>query len=252
MASSVTMVALVALVGAGASALAATGTTDVETAAEEKVPTIVWTADMNCDGCHTKEAESGENEACLLAKHTAFFAHVGADELDTADNAGELAEEPAGPTADSSFEEGAVSSESANEANEAAADAAVETTDTSGISCVSCHADEEALAEVHASMKNPDNAPRRLRKTSVVDAACTACHDTQVLAEATAASEALVDGKGSAFNPHDIPQVEAHEDQLTCLSCHKVHSEADLGQMAVKACSKCHHAGIFECYTCHE
>lgn len=121
--------------------------------------------------------------------------------------------------------------------------------------CVSCHTDEAALAPVHESADASGKMPKKLKNSEVSDEACLVCHGSyEELAARTAKSETLlVDSQGTAVNPHEAPGLNAdHEKGLSCVSCHVVHEDADSLQTAEKACSNCHHRGVYECGTCHE
>lgn len=118
-----------------------------------------------------------------------------------------------------------------------------------GVSCVDCHTDAAKLDDVHAKADGK-KAPSRLRATKVTDEACLACHiDRAALAEALP-DAAIVDGKGTAANPHALPDFSDHQ-KITCVQCHEVHGQTDLAQDAKSTCLTCHHADVFECGTCH-
>ncbi len=55
---------------------------------------------------------------------------------------------------------------------------------------------------------------------------------------------------GTVVNPHALPEVEDHAD-ITCGSCHQMHSDKPIDRTARATCNSCHHAGVFECGTCH-
>lgn len=119
-----------------------------------------------------------------------------------------------------------------------------------GVTCVTCHSDEAAMQKAHKSMGSGKEA-KRLKRSRVGNEVCLSCHDQADLAERTAGSQALVDKQGTAVNPHDLPANEDHEGVL-CVSCHKAHDqETSVAENAQAACTSCHHAGVFECGTCH-
>lgn len=119
-----------------------------------------------------------------------------------------------------------------------------------GLTCTSCHEDTEGLAAGHKRLNSGKQATR-LRKSSVENKVCLACHDEDILAKATEKDGQLTDKKGTAVNPHGLPAVEDHEGIL-CVDCHHVHEVAStVEEAASAACSSCHHAGVFECGTCH-
>lgn len=119
------------------------------------------------------------------------------------------------------------------------------------LECSGCH-NVDDLALVHDGVTEKDKAPSALKKTKFdVEASCTTCHQTDKLAEATKDCDWLTDSNGTTVNPHDVPAVEDHVRELTCVSCHKVHSTTGIQKSAGRACSSCHHAGVYECNTCH-
>lgn len=132
------------------------------------------------------------------------------------------------------------------------ADAACEVSQShGGLTCVSCHTDTSALESVHAEVDAADyKAPKKLSDTEVASEACEACHDAADLAQKTAALELLTDKNGKTVNPHDMPETEQHE-SITCSSCHDMHSESEPSTDAPAVCASCHHANVYECYTCH-
>lgn len=119
-----------------------------------------------------------------------------------------------------------------------------------GLTCVSCHEDSDKLADAHKKLDSGKEATR-LKKTSVSQELCLGCHNADDLAKATADSTTLTDDNGTVINPHDIPEGSEHG-TLVCTDCHKVHEqEKTLDQTAKTTCTSCHHAGVFECGTCH-
>lgn len=119
-----------------------------------------------------------------------------------------------------------------------------------GLTCASCHEDNGKLANAHKNMNSGKKATR-LKKTTVSQELCLGCHNIEDLAQATADSTVLTDDNGTVINPHNIPEGSEHG-TLTCTDCHKVHEqEKTLAQTAKTACTSCHHAGVFECNTCH-
>ena len=121
-----------------------------------------------------------------------------------------------------------------------------------GFACTVCHTDTPELAAGHKKLNSGKNATR-LKKSSVSEKMCLACHKADALAEATADSVVLTDTHGTIVNPHDLPANDSH-DALTCFSCHTVHpgEEDEINQNAFATCVSCHHEKVFECGTCHE
>ena len=156
--------------------------------------------------------------------------------------------------------------------------------------CTTCHTDVEGMTTGHAKVKADDTAgPKRLKKSEVGSDGCLTCHqvtDGVVPADAWAAEEAgekpaeaqeeeasqessselaipaysstatadidyLVDSKGTMVNPHDLPVNKSHA-TLSCASCHTMHDDTTIEETAVKACIKCHHDNVYECFTCHD
>ena len=117
--------------------------------------------------------------------------------------------------------------------------------------CLTCHANEAALQDAHEGA-NPKAAARAgLKATSVPEETCLACHDKVEIAQTTSASTVLTDVNGLVINPHELPESADHE-ALDCNSCHQMHvSDADLSKKSQRACGNCHHADVYECYTCH-
>lgn len=154
-----------------------------------------WNMDIDCAGCHVKEADLASDEKC-----TQGVAHENVD-----------------------------------------------------LTCITCHTDEEVLTEVHADVTADDKMPKKATVETVDPETCEGCHGTmEEMAEKTADSTALKDDKGTVVNPHEIPEVERHEENpATCTDCHNNHS-TNLSKDAMKYCAQCHHRGRFECGTCHE
>ncbi|MEG2477158.1 hypothetical protein [Gordonibacter sp.] len=117
--------------------------------------------------------------------------------------------------------------------------------------CVSCHIDEAALTASH-DKATPEKAVRAvLRDTSVDEASCESCHLRSEIAAATAGLAVLTDKNGLVSNPHALPESDDHA-SLSCSSCHQMHvSKANLDKKAQRVCASCHHAEVYECYTCH-
>ena len=150
-----------------------------------------------------------------------------------------------------------------NENGAASADDAKETPITVAWSadseCGTCHATEQAsyddaacVASTHEGKTASDTMPKKLKKTEVPDDACLSCHygAREELVAATV-DVAVVDSKGTAVNPHDVTPSEQH-DTIRCADCHGMHDAEKLADKADAECASCHHADVFECYTCHD
>ena len=117
------------------------------------------------------------------------------------------------------------------------------------MACTDCHMNEILITR-HEKVTAESRMPKILKRAKIDDAVCVSCHDSEDLREATADFEGLVDENDTVVNPHDIPQVEDHAD-ITCTTCHKMHSVDAPEEKAISSCTSCHHAGVFECGTCH-
>lgn len=117
------------------------------------------------------------------------------------------------------------------------------------LECVTCHADA-SLADVHADVSADDRMPSSLRSSVVDTANCESCHNPETLVEATVDSTILTDDNNTVVNPHDLPGVAEHA-EVTCISCHKMHSKTGIEKSASRACQSCHHTNVYECGTCH-
>ena len=120
------------------------------------------------------------------------------------------------------------------------------------VDCITCHADEQKLADVHTDATATDTMPKKL-KTTVVDAAtCQApgCHDlsAEEMLALTADIIELTDSQGTMVNPHDVMGRTAGHADILCSDCHNMH-KAEVS--AADTCVSCHHAGVYECNTCH-
>jgi hypothetical protein len=118
-------------------------------------------------------------------------------------------------------------------------------------SCLNCHTDTEKLEKLHGDVTTASLTPSLLKRTKVASATCLSCHVQEELTTDTAASTTLTDQLGTTVNPHGLPANDKHE-TLNCGSCHKMHdSGAELEKNTVSTCRGCHHADVYECYTCH-
>ncbi|WP_281656136.1 cytochrome c3 family protein [Eggerthella sinensis] len=122
-----------------------------------------------------------------------------------------------------------------------------------GNTCSTCHTDVQGLTKAHESA-TPEDAVKKatkLRDTTIDEDACFSCHGSyDELAEKTASSTLLTDSQGTVVNPHARPDGEGHADQ-TCADCHVMHSDEPVTESAPAFCISCHHAGVYQCNTCH-
>ncbi len=120
-----------------------------------------------------------------------------------------------------------------------------------GTDCATCHSDEAALATVHQGADATGAMPQKLRKTTVEAQTCQAagCHDlsAEELGALTADITDLTDSKGTTVNPHEVMGLTAGHGDIACSDCHGMHRET----VAADTCVGCHHAGVYECNTCH-
>ena len=117
--------------------------------------------------------------------------------------------------------------------------------------CTACHTDESNLAEAHKNM--PSGAtPKKLNKTCVSPEGCKAsgCHDlsNEEMAALTQEVTELTDSKGTQVNPHEVMGLTEGHAEIVCTDCHRMHKE-NIGP--AETCISCHHAGVYECNTCH-
>lgn len=117
--------------------------------------------------------------------------------------------------------------------------------------CITCHADESALGEAHKSMTS-GTAPKKLSETCVGPEGCKAagCHDLsdEEMAALTQDVTELTDSKNTRVNPHEVMGLTEGHAEIVCTDCHRMHKE-DISP--AETCISCHHAGVYECNTCH-
>lgn len=180
-----------------------------------------WSMDLDCALCHAKEAAS--------------LGLTGAAEEGTADGAkadAEMTDEELGS---------AHTTDVADYARMHVQDFKFE--------CTTCHIESEGLEKAHKKLNSGKEATR-LKRSAVDDSICLTCHQPEKLVEATADYTGLTDTKGTTVNPHELPKVANHK-TIQCVDCHQVHSEKAITETAIAVCNSCHHAGVFECGTCH-
>ena len=121
-----------------------------------------------------------------------------------------------------------------------------------GATCITCHSDESTLSTVHQDATAEGPMPKKLKKTTVDAQTCQAsgCHDMSAdeFKALTADVTELVDSNGTMVNPHEVMGLTAGHADIKCSDCHSEH-KADAG--AATTCISCHHAGVYECNTCH-
>lgn len=135
--------------------------------------------------------------------------------------------------------------------HESAANAADTYSKHSGTPCVTCHTDDGGkLSKAHEDAATA-KLPKKLKATTVSPEACLSCHSQSDLAASTSSSKVLTDKKGTVVNPHAIPATATHTANVTCVNCHSMHSDKPRAEAATEECASCHHAGVYECGTCH-
>lgn len=121
-----------------------------------------------------------------------------------------------------------------------------------GLACVTCHADDQELALVHEGATADAKMPKKLKRSTVSSDTCLAgCHSQEELKARTEEVAVLEDAYGKVVNPHDMPVSDSHA-SVTCTDCHAMHKKETADVTAPQACLDCHHAGVYECGTCHE
>lgn len=130
-------------------------------------------------------------------------------------------------------------------------DAACAASQHTTTACVECHADTATLATAHEGATADQAARASLRATTVEASTCESCHDRAEVAAATVDATALTDENGTVVNPHALPESADHAD-IACTNCHALHTAGvSIEKKAQRACASCHHANVYECYTCH-
>ncbi|WP_101722223.1 cytochrome c3 family protein [Eggerthella timonensis] len=128
----------------------------------------------------------------------------------------------------------------------------VSTHQKEGLGCIDCHTDESNLSLVHKEVAANEAAPKKLKKTQVGEETCAICHGTYEDLAATTLDKLVIDSKGTAVNPHEVPRLtDGHEGNITCTSCHFMHKETNATDETHETCTNCHHEDMFECGTCH-
>lgn len=124
--------------------------------------------------------------------------------------------------------------------------------ESANATCASCHMDEAALSAVHEGKTADSPKPTKLKKTTVSTESCMneTCHavSDEEFEALTADVTELTDANGTMVNPHTVMGLTEGHAEIQCSSCHAVHDE---GATAAETCVTCHHAGVYECNTCH-
>ena len=135
------------------------------------------------------------------------------------------------------------------------------THDGNDMSCTSCHSQEDQLAKAHKKMSTDVSKLKRLKRTSVGEDSCIACHGSwEELSEQTKETTLIQDIEGMTVNPHTVRtehNANKQHDKVTCTSCHQMHTDlvnnpaTSLKPTANGVCQTCHHAKVYACGTCH-
>ena len=205
---------------------------------------LEWSSDLDCTGCHANEAMS--QESAVEAEDEDVDALEATASLENASDAEDTELTAVDPATEGE-------NEAEGETEDEAENAPVYQIAKShgALQCVICHDDEEGLVKAHAKVTvDSTKVAKRLKKTEVAAETCLACHEATYSAEATAESTALTDTNGTVVNPHDLPESENHSG-IACASCHSMHTTDNIATTAAQTCTKCHHANVYECGTCH-
>lgn len=123
--------------------------------------------------------------------------------------------------------------------------------DHAGLLCVSCHDDGEVLDDLHAKTK-AKRMPMRMKKTAVENETCSQCHEIEGDEFVGLSADVLLsDANGLEVNAHEVVAAEQHQG-IACVACHEFHDDTLPAEQAQKVCATCHHANVYECFTCHE
>lgn len=193
-----------------------------------------WGADLDCAGCHAKEAsafeEADAGEAAEEGKQGEKGIKADADAA----------------RKDSEGRGGASQAQAGDTGSDADAFLALH----GALGCATCH-DDAKLPELHEDAAADGKMPKKLKKTAVSEEACLGCHGPhEELAKLTEGCGLLTDDKGTTVNPHALPDVADH-DPIGCTDCHTVHKGKTVEETAPAKCLSCHHENVYECGTCH-
>ena len=189
----------------------------------------------------------------LMSLGTVGCAPKTADLSETGSGSQAEADENAAMTGDFAFSADADCTTCHSTEGDSLGDATMPASNHATQECTTCHSDIDSLATAHDGVQFGDKAPKRLKKTTIDTTACfsSGCHGSQEdLAAKTEACAILTDANGTVVNPHALPGGESH-DSIHCTDCHEAHSGRTIDETGMGTCISCHHAGVFECNTCH-
>ncbi len=206
------------------------------TSSDPDAQPIEWSADLNCTAtCHSTQAEAMADEATQGAAAHGSFACV----LCHTD------------------EEGLVEGHAKVTADDTKSPKRLKKSEVTPDGCLTCHQVTDGLvpadawaAEEAGESATEDGASADASATEQ-EAPTTESAIPAYSSTATADIEYLTDANGTTVNPHDLPVNKSHA-TLSCATCHAMHDDATLEETAVKACIKCHHDNVYECFTCHD
>ncbi len=125
--------------------------------------------------------------------------------------------------------------------------------DSDDITCLSCH-EIDTLRRLYL-LFDLDAIEQANMEMASSNEACLVCHGSyEELAALTAGYREFIDLENNIANPHEFGGgLNAEHKVALCSSCHtSVHHFSNALYSAYIYCWDCHHAGVFECYTCHE
>lgn len=231
---------IVAALALGSYAQAATSSSK-----DGDAPAIEWTPDLDCTAtCHSTQAEALANEETQGAAAHGSFTCVSCH----------------------TDEEGLVEGHAKVTADDTKSPKRLKKSEVTSDGCLTCHqvtdgvvpaeaweaqeagaAEKPAESDVNEAAENPTES----KSAEAPAAEGTALAIPAYSSSATAGIEYLTDANGTTVNPHDLPVNKSHA-TLTCATCHTMHDDTTLEETAVKACIKCHHDNVYECFTCHD
>lgn len=232
-----------------------TNIVEKETTAKSEVePGDPWTIDSDCSYCHPAESDfidqstdstPAPSTGMGLAAPTRLTESPSENEVEEGNSAAEESEQASNAETDREQSD----SKEPSPLLAAVHDNEHETT------CTTCHIESD-MSSIHNGMTvDSMNLPTRklsyLSKSEVSDETCLACHDLNEIVGITADSTLLTDANGLVVNPHAYPATETHGEEISCVSCHRMHNEKTGEERAFNTCSKCHHKNVWECNTCH-
>lgn len=209
------------------------------TSSSDDADLLEWSASLDCTAtCHSSQAEAMADETTQGAQAHGAFSCVSCH----------------------TDEEGLIEGHAKVTTDETKSPKRLKKSEVTADGCLTCHqvTDGVVPADAWAIQEDGDDAEltteteaSQEEATEEEDAATAALAIPAYSAEATADIDYLVDANGTMVNPHDLPVNKSHA-TITCATCHAMHDDTTLEETAVKACIKCHHDNVYECFTCHD